>query len=150
MSKTVKIKKEKLKKIVNEAITNVLTENVAYSLDCYEQNPENFGELNEMARINVNEPQGSLFPYEKFDVHIWSNDHEPAHFHILTSDWNVSFYISDGKLCKINKQGKDSKIFSYLVKNVPAWLSSPCAILPSITNQQNANLQWIQLHPPKR
>lgn len=144
-----KISKNRLGKIISESIKKAFTENTASSLASYDASPE-YGELEEMARINVNEPQGSLFPYEKFDVHIWSNDHEPAHFHIIVSDWNVSFNISDGKLCKINKQGKNNKVLSYLIDNVPTWLKMPCAILPSITNQENANLQWIQLHPPKK
>ena len=111
---------------------------------------KNVVQLNEMARINISEPQGAIFPYSEYDVHIWSNDHEPAHFHIITVDWDVSFLISNGSLYKVNKEGKKKKTLKYMCDNVTQWLNSPCAVLPVITNRQNAQLQWIQLHPPKK
>lgn len=33
-----------------------------------------------------------------FDVHIWSNDYNPPHFHILKDDWDVEFFIKTGDL----------------------------------------------------
>ena len=111
---------------------------------------KNVAQLNEMARINTSEPQGAIFPYSEYDVHIWSNDHDPAHFHVITVDWDVSFLISNGSLYKVNKEGKQKKTLKYMCNNVTWWLNSPCDALPVITNQQNAQLQWIQLHPPKK
>ena len=111
---------------------------------------KNVAQLNEMARINTSEPQGAIFPYSEYDVHIWSNDHDPAHFHVITVDWDVSFLISNASLYKVNKEGKKKKTLKYMCNNVTRWLNSPCAALPVITNQQNAQLQWIQLHPPKK
>lgn len=108
-----------------------------------------YGQLDEMARINLNEPRGAIFPYKDYDVHIRSNDKEPARLHIITRDWDVEFYIANGELYKVKKKGKDEKVLKYIKDNVPKWLNSPCTALPSITNQQNANLQWVQLHPPK-
>ena len=31
---------------------------------------KNVAQLNEMARINTSEPQGAIFPYSEYDVHI--------------------------------------------------------------------------------
>lgn len=150
--KRVKINEGQLKEIIKDSIKTVLEESDALALNYYDNyaTSANYGEIDEMARINVNEPSGSIFPYQKYDVHIWSNDHEPAHFHIITTDWDVEFYISDGSLYKIKKEGKDKKILKYITEKAPEWLKQPCSILPSITNHQNAKLQWIQLHPPKK
>ncbi len=149
--KIVRIKESDLRDIVKESIEKILEEGcLALNYGEY-SNPvgNTYGEIDEMARINVKEPKGSIFPYDDYDVHIWSNDHEPAHLHIITSDWDVEFYISTGELYKIKKYGKKQKVLTYMCENLPKWLSQPCAALPSITNQQNANLQWLQLHPPK-
>ena len=148
----VKITETQLREIVKESVKKVLDESAALALNYYDDyvpSPE-YGQLDEMARINVNEPQGAIFPYQDYDVHIWSNDHEPAHFHIITTDWDVEFYIANGELYKIKKEGKDKKVLRYMREKAPEWLNNPCAALPTITNQQNANLQWIQLHPPKQ
>lgn len=44
--------------------------------------------LNEMARVNTKEFYG-LFPSNKFEIKIWSNDHNPPHFHVILEGWNV-------------------------------------------------------------
>lgn len=41
--------------------------------------------INEISRINAKEFYG-YFPYNKFDIKIWSNDHNPPHFHIIGDD----------------------------------------------------------------
>ena len=79
---------------------------------------KNVAQLNEMARINTSEPQGAIFPYSEYDVHIWSNNHDPAHFHVITVDWDVSFLISNGSLYKVNKEGKKKKTLKYMCNNV--------------------------------
>ncbi|MBR3734180.1 MAG: hypothetical protein IKN22_06645 [Bacteroidaceae bacterium] len=146
-----KLNEPQLRKIVKESVKSVLGESAVLALNYNDAPtiPPKYGRIDEMARINVNEPQNAIFPYKNFDVHIWSNDHEPAHFHIITIDWDVEFYIATGGLYKVKKRGKDKKVLKYMTDKVPEWLSNPCAALPTITNQQNANLQWVQLHPPK-
>ena len=95
---------------------------------------------------NTKEDGCSIFPYNAFNVHILSTDHKLPHFHILSNGWNISFYISNGELYKINKEGKDSKTYKYIIENVKIWLTSKCAIIPQITNQQNGIAIWEQLH----
>ena len=59
--------------------------------------------LVEMARINTND--GGLSPFNSFEVKIWSNDHNPPHFHIIKDGWDVSFLIDDGEMLEIKTQG---------------------------------------------
>lgn len=143
--KIIKITETELKEIVANSANQILGEGCL----AQSQYPDVHEMITEKARINTKEAQGSIFPYQDYDVRIWSNDHEPAHFHIVTEDWDVSFLIADGSLYKVNAEGKKKKTLSYMCNKVVKWLNSPCAVLPVITNQQNAQLQWIQLHPPK-
>ena len=100
--------------------------------------------LLEMARINTDET--NLFPHNSYEIQIWSNDHMPPHFHILKDGWDVSFLIENGELYKINKVGKNKRIYKYMLANIGKWLSANCAVLPIATNKQNANAIWKQIH----
>ena len=99
--------------------------------------------LIEVARINIDE--SSVFPYDLYEIQIRSNDHIPPHFHIMKDGWDVEFYIESGELYKIQKIGKTQQIYNYMIKNVGIWLSAKCAIMPMITNKQNAIAVWKQL-----
>lgn len=141
--KVIKITEGQFREVVKESVKKVLDENVAYKLN-YEENTE---PLVEMARINMKENgKQCIFPYNVWEVKIWSNDHEPPHFHIISKGWDVSFNIETGDLIKIHNQGKEKGVLDYMTSNVKKWLESPSAILPTITNKQNATLQWIQIH----
>ena len=102
--------------------------------------------LFEMARINKRETGKDIYPYNGWEVKIFSNDHNPPHFHIIRDGWDVSFAIEDGAMLNLGARGKDQAIFSYMVANVGRWLSLPCALEPTLTNRQNAMMQWEQLH----
>lgn len=102
--------------------------------------------LVEMARINLKDQGNTPFPANKFEIKLWSNDHNPPHFHILYDGWNISFTIEDGKELEVISIGTHSSDYKYIVKNVPIWLDMKCSILPLITNRQNAITQWQQLH----
>ncbi|MGM9746449.1 MAG: DUF4160 domain-containing protein [Paludibacteraceae bacterium] len=99
----------------------------------------------EISRINTKD-NGQLFPYNAWEIKIWRDDHNPPHFHIIKNGWNVSFYIENGEVYQIETQGKDDKIYTYMITNVKEWLQNECAILPKVTNQQNAKAQWEQIH----
>ena len=58
----------------------------------------------EMARINMKE--SNIFPYNKFEVKIWSDDHIPPHFHIKSDGWNISYVIETGKQLEILEEGE--------------------------------------------
>lgn len=102
--------------------------------------------LEEIARININENGRCIFPYNSFEVKMWSNDHEPPHFHIISDGWNISFLVENGELDKVESRGSNLQVYNYICANVKKWLSSKCAILPNITNQENALAVWAQIH----
>ena len=79
-------------------------------------------------------------------MRIWSNDHEPPHFHVEKDGWNIAFTIDDGELYKIEEQGKNQQIRDYMISNVKKWLVSKSANRPRETNQENAMATWEELH----
>lgn len=100
----------------------------------------------EMARINTKEFYG-LFPYNKFDMRIWSNDHNPPHFHIKAEGWEVIVDIISGNIIKtISYNKKDSSIFTYIKDNIKEWLDSPNIRNKTITNRENAMNIWEDNH----
>lgn len=102
--------------------------------------------LNEMAKINVKEFKG-YFPYNKFDIRIWSNDHNPPHFHVIGEGWDIVVEIETGDIIKTKKIGKNSKFYSYVKDVVKDWLKSKCAVSPKLTNKENALSIWVQNNP---
>lgn len=102
--------------------------------------------LVEMARINLKEIGNVPFPTNKFEIKIWSNDHNPPHFHVICEGWNISFTIEDGRELEVKNIGNHSSTYNYIVKNIPIWLVMPCKIAPKISNRENAFIQWQQLH----
>ena len=72
--------------------------------------------LNEMAKMNLKDPMNSPFPPNKFDIIIWSNDHNPPHFHIKgPEEWEVTFSIETGEPLKVKHIGKSSKYYKYIL-----------------------------------
>ena len=127
---------DKLDKIIKESIDMVVKKTIN----------ENREPLLEMARINKKETGRCIFPCEKWEVKMWSDDHNPPHFHIICNGWNVSYVIEDGRRLEILKKGSERNIFDYMEANVQKWLSSQCFIQPKLTNKENAILQWEQIH----
>lgn len=141
--KIIRLNEEDLREIVEQTATqvmNTMTKSMPYQINTQPN------VITEMARINKKESTGCIFPYNVFNVHIWSNDHEPPYFHIESNGWNISFLISNGELYKVNREGKDGRTYKYIVNNVKNWLSANCIITPQLTNQENANSIWQQLH----
>ena len=103
--------------------------------------------LNEMAKMNLKDPMNSPFPPNKFDIIIWSNDHNPPHFHIKgPEEWEVTFSIETGEPLKVKRIGKSSKYYKYMVDNVPIWLKMPCSVNKKITNRDFLDARWITDH----
>lgn len=136
----IKLSESKLKEAVSYAIEKILGEEQALTLNAV---PDNVPIL-EMARINKKEM--SIFPFNSWEIKIWSNDHNPPHFHILRNDWNVSFDIESGSVINVEKKGENIEDYQYMLGHIKEWLDSPCAIQPKITNRENAFVQWEQLH----
>lgn len=130
---------------VNGVVDYILNETPAYLMDYY-NSLENTSTIEEIARINKKESGNSIFPYNIFNVHIWSNDHNPPHFHVESNGWDLSFLIESGDFYKLNSSGNDKQTYNYIIKNVKKWLNMTCAVQPKLTNKENAELQWESLH----
>ena len=114
--------------------------------ECHTHYNIHCGMITEIARINKNETGRSIFPYEAWEVKIWSSSNNPPHFHIIRGGWDVSFTIEDGDLLMVKSRGGNKSIYDYMCSNVKRWLYSQSSIIPKITNQQNAIATWQQLH----
>lgn len=100
------------------------------------------GVINEMGRLNKNEVYG-FFPFNKFEIKIWSNDHNPPHFHAKSADgWNILVGIEDGQIIKTENIGKDSKFYKYIEDFANAWLDDKNAVFKNKTNRQVAMEMW--------
>lgn len=97
--------------------------------------------INEMSRINAKEFYG-YFPYNKFDIKIWSNDHNPPHFHVIGDGWDIVVDIETGTILKTKREGKSSKFYKYVEDYIEEWLESPSAINKKQTNRETAMLAW--------
>lgn len=101
----------------------------------------------EVAHINIKDiGEDSLFPKEKFDIRIQSNDSNPPHLYVLSDDWNIAFEIETGMLMKVISESSDKSVYNFINKNIVRWLDSQSSLIPEITNRENAMAQWIQLH----
>ena len=125
--KIIRLTENELHKIVEQTATQVI-DTMTSSMP-YQVNTQS-GMITEMARINKNETGRSIFPYEAWEVKIWSSDHNPPHFHMLM----------------VKSRGGNKSIYDYMCSNVKRWLSSICSAQRKLTNQENAMLQWEQLH----
>ena len=105
-----------------------------------------YEQIQEIAHINRRETGNGIFPDGEYDIQVCSYDEEPSHLHIIKDGWNISFLIRNGEVYKINNAGNDRRTYKYILNNVKNWLSSQSAIIPQITNQQNAIAIWQQLH----
>ena len=102
-------------------------------------------ELNvETAHINLRE--SCVFPYKEFMIKIMSYDQNPPHLHIISKGWDISYEIETGRELEIIARGSLNSVYKYISNNVNKWLDSRCALLPQITNRENATAQWAQIH----
>ena len=71
--KIIRLTENELHKIVEQTATQVI-DTMTSSMP-YQVNTQS-GMITEMARINKNETGRSIFPYEAWEVKIWSSDHD--------------------------------------------------------------------------
>ena len=117
-------------------------ENISLNYDFYHDDS-----LVEMARLNKGETgKDAIFPYNKFDVKIWSNDHNPPHFHVISDGWDIAFTIETGKILEIKKKGKKQEVYRYICTHVDEWLNQPTAIKPKDSNRESALYAWEIIH----
>lgn len=92
------MKKIHLKNIIKESVTIAINDFIKEktlnaTLEMPSTQNATGSMINEMARINKKETGRCLFPYNTWELKIWSNDHTPPHFHIICDGWNVSYKI---------------------------------------------------------
>lgn len=133
---------KQIKKKINEILSKI---SYIEGIDYFSLNKIS---IEEMAKLNLHDNGAVPFPYNKFDIRIWSNDHNPPHFHIIDpeNDWELTFLIENGNLLSIKKIGNNTAMYNYIVKNAPKWLKMKCNDNKQITNQENAINIWRQNH----
>lgn len=129
-------KTEQTKYIQHEKFCRFLMESINHSVD------DSLDPIVEMSRLNRKDIGAVPFPYNKFAIRIWSNDHNPPHFHVVGDEWDISFLISDGSEYRVNVVGNNTTTYNYIAKNVPIWLKQTSKINKKITNQEAANIIW--------
>lgn len=127
---------EQKKYILHEKFCRFLMESINHSVD------DSLDPILEMSRLNRKDIGAVPFPYNKFTIRIWSNDHNPPHFHVVGDGWDISFLISDGSEYRVNVVGNNSTTYNYIVKNVPIWLKQKSSNNKKITNQEVAEIIW--------
>ena len=137
-----------LRELVHEEVEQFFTLNSIPLLDTKTLNEyiqrEYADSLNEMAKLNVRD--FGYFPYNKFDIKIWSNDHNPPHFHVMCDGWDIVVSIENGEILRVKTIGKDSKVYSYVEKNIIKWLKEEYKGRSNtqMTNQDMAFEVWEQ------
>ena len=139
------MKKINLENIIKESVTSAINDFIKEeTLTATLEKPSTLNAtdsmINEMARINKKETGRCLFPYNTWELKIWSDDHTPPQFHIICDGWNVSYKIEDGNMLQIEGIGKNGSIFDYMEQHVKEWLATKCFVQPKLTNQENAML----------
>lgn len=104
--------------------------------------------IEEMAKLNLHDTGAVPFPYNKFDIRIWSNGHNPPHFHVIDKEtgWEITINIETGQLISTKRVGNSSNIYRYILKNIPIWLKMKSLENKSMTNQENAMTIWNKNH----
>lgn len=128
----IKIRKKRLKDIINEILVETINERKL---------------LMEMAKINKKDVGNVPFPYNKFTIVIYPDDHTPPHFHVICEDWNMRFLIENGELYREDtSMGSSSKIYSYILKNIKQWMKMPNSSDKTKTNQEYMMELWEYYH----
>lgn len=133
-----------LKKLIKEQVSKILKEELA-TTTIRQSKPTQVDTLVEMARINKHEQGNSIFPFNSFEVQVWSNDHNPPHFHVLSNGCNISFLIETGEILNVESNG-DLKTYQYILKNVKKWLNNKNSYQPKLTNKEAAEMYWSGMH----
>lgn len=110
----------------------------------------------EMAQINTEDSSNSYFPWNKFKLYIYSNEHEPPHFHIINKQygWDIRVDAITGDLVGVKKYGNRRKQdkFVDIIRDAKSWLKEPSAD-PDYEGKNNADvvrLHWNANNPDKK
>ena len=99
-----------------------------------------------MTHINIKEGTDSIFTREKFDVYVKGGDICNPRFHVASDGWDVAFFIKNGEVHNICKRGTYMGVLNKMREDAVKWLEQPYVFQPSMTNGENALLQWKKYH----
>lgn len=112
--------------------------------------------VSEIAQVNTYDNSLSYFPWNKYKLCIYSEDHLPAHFHIISRQENFDIRIDcfTGDLVSLHKYGnrKRGSNFTDIVKDVKKWLDEPTADnnLPGLSNRDMVRVHWNANNPEQK
>lgn len=107
----------------------------------------------EMTQVNTYDNSNSYFPWNKYKLCIYGDDHIPAHFHIISKQEKFDIRVNciTGELESVKKYGKrkTGSHFSDIIKDVKKWLDEPTADpnLPGLDNRDMIRVAWNQNNP---
>lgn len=126
------ITEAELQEIVTQATLNTLQQIHAELLVEYQQ-------------INVDDSNNAIFPYNKFVVSIYSDDHWPPHFHVEGNGWNISLTIWKGEVLQAKGDGTQAD-YNYIAQNALKWLNTRSSVNKRKSNRQIAIITWNRMH----
>jgi len=107
---------------------------------------EGVSPFHKMLHINIQDGADSVFPQDKFDVYVRGGDICNPRFHVASDGWDVAFFIKNGEVHNICKRGADMGVLNKMREDAVKWLEQPYVFQPSMTNRENALLQWEKYH----
>ena len=100
----------------------------------------------DIARLNKRDGEGDIFPYDKWQLTMRSDDAEPQHFHIISRGWNAIFSVESGELIRVITEGDNREVLDYMIANAHQWLECKNKFYTALSNSEAAKLMWSQLH----
>lgn len=100
----------------------------------------------DIARLNKRDGEGDIFPYDKWQLIMRSDDVEPPHFHIISEGWDAIFGIESGGLIKVICEGDNQAVLDYMIGYANLWLENNNKFYTRLSNREAAKLIWFQIH----
>ena len=110
----------------------------------------------EMAQINTEDSSQSKFPWSKYKLCIYGNDHGPAHFHIISKQdrWDIRVHAITGELVSVKRYGNRGKKdqFTDIIKLAKAWLDDSCedSDFEGKPNKHMVRIHWNANNPEQK
>ena len=100
----------------------------------------------DIARLNKRDGEGDIFPYDKWQLIMRSDDSEPPNFHIISEGWDAIFSVESGELIRAITEGDNREVLDYMIANAHQWLECENKFYTALSNREAAKLMWLQLH----
>lgn len=110
----------------------------------------------EMSQINTEDKSDSPFPWNKYKLYVYADDHNPAHFHIQSRQegFDIRIDIENASLISVKKYGKRKRTdnFNDIVKLAKEWLSNKSSDtgFKDKTNKEMTIYNWNVNNPERK